>query len=224
MLLIQKLASQWPIHGGWKFPFPPEPSASASPAIWRACEAPSVMIFETAADLQYPDQPGEAYFNDRVIVSEASNSSGRHLVLADKHGRHRLLLRTSATRPDAGYFVAADGHLAMRLSAIARLHDPTGRESGAKRGSSLRPTEYQKHRLVLMLRILDRQADPEGPPPTLRKVAMDIVYPKSQFDRAIEWKSSSERRQTQRLINEARYLMRTGYRHLLMGRTGRSGF
>lgn len=211
------------MRGGWKFPFSPELSASAGPAIWRACAAPSVMIFDAAMDPRIPDLTGPIFAN-RAIVGDFSDGSGRHLVLGDRHGRHRQLIRTSGTRPDAGYFVAADGHLTMRLAAIARFHKPACREAGTKGRSSLRPTDYQKHRLVLMLRILDRLAGPDGPPPTLRNVAMDIVYPKSQFDRAIEWKSSSERRQTQRLVNEARYLMRTGYRYLLKGRTGRSGF
>lgn len=77
---------------------------------------------------------------------------------------------------------------------------------------------------MLLLRILDRLAGPETCLPTLRTIAMDVVYPHSQFGRVIEWKSSSERRQTQRLVSEARFLMKAGYRDLLKGRMGRPKF
>ncbi len=37
------------------------------------------------------------------------------------------------------------------------------------------------------------------------------------YERAIEWKTSSHRRQAQRLVAEARRMMATGYRDLLKG-------
>lgn len=145
------------------------------------------------------------------------------MVIAAPSGRHRLLVRAQSAGARSGYFVAADAHLEMRLAAIARYHEPKGRSSCVVGRQPLRPTDYQQHRLVLFLRILDRLVDPEKPHPALRNIAMDVVYPKSQFGRAIEWKSSSERRRTQRLVNEAKHLMRTGYRELLKGRAGGSG-
>lgn len=145
------------------------------------------------------------------------------MVIAAPSGHHRLLVREQSAGATSGYFVAADAHLEMRLAAIARFHEPSGRSSCVVGRQVLRPTAYQKHRLVLFLKILDRLADPEKPHPALRNIAADVVYPKSQFGRAIEWKSSSERRRTQRLVKEAKHLMRTGYRDLLKGRAGGSG-
>ena len=48
-----------------------------------------------------------------------------------------------------------------------------------------------------------------------RLVREKTSYPRSDLGRAIEWKSSSERRHTQRLVSEAHHLMRQGYRALL---------
>ncbi|MBU2605201.1 MAG: DUF2285 domain-containing protein [Alphaproteobacteria bacterium] len=209
------------MHGGWSFPFPPELSASASPAIWRAHEAPSVVILETAADPPLANRPGSVLVR-RSILNEVSNRNGRHLVLSDKHGRYRLLIREKGSLPNSGYLVAGDGYLEMRLAAIARLHGPPRRNSSAMDRQCLRPSKYQRHRLVLLLKILDRLSANEMRLPTLRTIATEVIYPQSQFGRALEWKTSSARRQTQRLVSEARYLMQAGYRDLLKGRTGRS--
>lgn len=109
----------------------------------------------------------------------------------------------------------------MRLSAIARLHVSMFGKTGSIGCKALGPTRYQTHRLILKLRILDHLLAPKISLPTLRSIAADIVYPHSNFGNAIEWKSSSARRQTQRLVSGALYLMHNGYRDLLKGQTAR---
>lgn len=83
----------------------------------------------------------------------------------------------------------------------------------------LRPTSYQVARLAQMLAILDRFRDDHGQPVRVRTIAAEIVFPGSVMpSRAIEWKSSIYRRQTQRLIAAAQAMRADGYRHLLLGR------
>ena len=60
-------------------------------------------------------------------------------------------------------------------------------------------------------------ASSAGRPPTTHNIARRYVYPGMTIGRGSEWKSSAERRRTQRLIDEAFALMRGGYRTLLRG-------
>lgn len=213
-------AVKWLIPGGWSFPVPPELSAMTSPAIWCPANAPSIIILEKGTETPVAERT-RPLFEDAEVISEFSNGSGKHLVIADSFGRHRLLIRACSVRTDARYVVKADTDLEMRLGAIAALHDRTSCKSGIMNNSGIKPSLYQTHRLVLLLKILDRLSETEAGRPTIRTIAADIVYPRSSFGRTIEWKSSSERRQTQRLVSEAVLLMKSGYRNLLKGRAAR---
>lgn len=66
-----------------------------------------------------------------------------------------------------------------------------------------------------MLRILDVLGPVDEGRPSLRDIAGTVLYPGSSFPRAIEWKSSAERRQTSRMVREAISLRDGGYRALL---------
>lgn len=83
---------------------------------------------------------------------------------------------------------------------------------------ALIPSDYQKCRLTVLLKILDAMQLPGGRIATTREIAKKAIYPYSNFGRAAEWKTSSQRRQTQRLITEARGLVDGGYRFLLKGK------
>ncbi len=78
-----------------------------------------------------------------------------------------------------------------------------------------KPTAYQQYRLKLLVAVLDMVNPPTGEAATTYRVARTLVYPHMKNCSSAEWKSSSERRQTQRLIDEALTLMRGGYRSLL---------
>nr|WP_247711916.1 DUF2285 domain-containing protein [Qipengyuania qiaonensis] len=102
--------------------------------------------------------------------------------------------------------------LAARLDAIAAL-------AGLKGGPPLNePTPNQRFRLARLLAILDRLGAVSQ-----RQIAEEIVFPAMKPMRAAVWKGSSERRQVQRLVAEARRLRRSGYLELLQGRTKLSG-
>lgn len=213
-LLDRKLASKWPTAGVWSFPFRPDLSAAREPAIWRASEAPSIIILEQSSDATEWAWRA-SILGDREIVGDVSNREGRHLVLADRLGRHRVLVQHRA-EVLPGYRILKDEWLDLRIAAIQALQS-AGDEPNAR--SRLAPTQYQSHRLALLLGILDLLALTEGRA-TNREIATSVLYPRLAAGRAIEWKGSSERRQTQRLVREARYMMNEGYRGLLKGRTG----
>lgn len=150
------------------------------------------------------------------LLQDRFTSEGRHLVLENRNRRHRLLI-TPPYSGGSGYFIPRDPWFRNRLAAAEAFEmssAPTGR---AKSHTVFYPTAYQTHRLTLLLNILDAMRRPVKDFTTMRDIAQKIIYRDADFGRAIEWKSSSHRRQTQRLINEARHLVNGGYRLLLKG-------
>ncbi|WP_348638147.1 DUF2285 domain-containing protein [Blastomonas fulva] len=83
------------------------------------------------------------------------------------------------------------------------------------------PTEFQHQRLQLLCDILDLVAVSGAESLSTHELAFRRIYPGMTIGRGAEWKSSSHRRRTQRLIAEARALMNGGYRALLAGGEGR---
>lgn len=103
------------------------------------------------------------------------------------------------------------------MAAVSLLLAGPGEKRCMPALKHLRPSDLQRHRLTIMLRILDCLGPADGHKPSIREIAMKAVYPWADFGRSIEWKASSARRQTQRLTNEAVYMAEGGYRNLLNG-------
>jgi len=103
------------------------------------------------------------------------------------------------------------------MAAVSLLLAGPGEKRSMPALKHLRPSDLQKHRLTIMLRILDCLVPADGHQPSIREIAMKAVFPWADFGRSIEWKASSARRQTQRLTNEAIYMAEGGYRNLLNG-------
>lgn len=187
----------------------------AHPAIWRASNAPSVIIFQDRAG-------NSAAIRSRLgtydLLQDRLTVAGRHLVLGDRKRRHRVLV-TPPSSEACGYFLAHDRWLRTRLAAIEAF-DPLCTSVGPNKSRiGLVPSVSQKHRLTLLLRILDAIACADNGCTSVREIAQHVVYRNADFGRTIEWKSSSHRRQTQRLLNQARFYVRGGFRLLLQGRT-----
>ncbi len=138
-------------------------------------------------------------------------------MLSDRQIRHRILIKPPASSV-SGYVVSPDRWVRMRLDAIKAFDERTRPGRRATPNYSLKPSGYQKSRLTLLLKIIDALHQPgDGRFATLREIAKKVIYPNMDPGRAIEWKASSHRRQTQRLIAEARALVDGGYRFLLKG-------
>jgi hypothetical protein len=199
------------VRGASNFFVDPGREADVCPAFWRADHNPSVILVEHSGRRE---TGFETALNARTILIEAETEAGRHMVLAGRRARHRLLILHTPKRD--GYFVPGDGSLPVRLAALGAFHDRGSRPAVGSR-TALRPTAYQRHRLSLLLAILDRMQQPSSEPPTVRHIVRDLMCSSLEHERAIEWKTSSHRRQAQRLIAEARRMMTTGYRDLLRG-------
>lgn len=134
------------------------------------------------------------------------------MVFQGQYRRYRILIKPARPGGEAGFILRHDPWLKSRISAIRDFNKAL---EGAETLRPTRPTKYQRTRLELLLAILDSLFLPDGRRRTLRQLAQTVIYPRSELGRAIEWKSSSERRHTQRLVSEAHHLMRDGYRALL---------
>lgn len=159
----------------------------------------------------------ERTLSSRAVVFDLSDGTDRHMVLS----HHSRLHRVKIVAPDhpGGHHVAIipDSCWPMRMAAALRLF---GTETCLPH-DCLHPTAAQRSRLNWMLQALDFLHATERQKPNLRQLAETILYPRHDLGRAIEWKNSSQRRQTQRLVNGARHLMLEGYRELLKGRISR---
>lgn len=198
------------VHGALNFLVDPQRPADQVPAIWRPEDNPSVVI------LAAPDRTGSP-FPDIVGAStklvDRETGTGRHLVLETRHGRHRLLVTRSDAAPS--YLLPADATAAIRLVATCAFHSVNAGDGSPSERPPLRPSPYQRHRLALLLAILDRIDDDGRELPTLRDLARDVVFPGLDGGSAIAWKTSSHRRQVQRLASEARRMALVGFRELL---------
>lgn len=143
--------------------------------------------------------------------------SGRHMVLGDVDGPHRLWVRGGATGRPLAYVIVRDDAIELRQSAMRRFDRRLSGAPPARLLAGLQPTPFQRQRLAMLLAILDAVLEREEGRLTTHEIARRHVYAGMRIGRGNEWKSSSERRRTQRLIDEATALMQGGYRRLLRG-------
>lgn len=190
----------------------PSRGADVCPAFWRPEGNPGVIVAALSAEC---GSPFEAAFHQRAVVMEMMTEAGRHLVLAGQHARHRIVITDHSDH--AGYIVRADRAMPLALAALSAFHEDRCSPRAAAARAILTPSANQRRRLALLLSILDRLEQPASGAATTRQIASELVFPGWTFERAIDWKSSSHRRQTQRLVAEARRMMATGYRDLLRG-------
>jgi hypothetical protein len=147
------------------------------------------------------------------IVADHEASDGRHIVVASSEGRHRLWLREPSPDGLLAVVIPTDQHFALRIAAATRFERKL---SGFPQGyppTQYRPTAFQRHRLCLLLILLD--AEKAGA--SRREMASTLLYRNSAPMGRAEWKGSSQRRRTHRMIDEAKHMMAHGYRDLLLG-------
>ena len=206
---------RWPALGAWSFPIEPDASAEFEPAVWLASEAPSI-VFMSPAPGGYTGVRLDELSQGRTILVDIKAGTDRHLVMTGEDGRHRLLVRGAGPGDELAFTLIPDRALDLRAAAATRLARLPLAESTTIGRRRDRPSRFQIHRLTLLLRVADHLAAAESGMST-RDIAITTAYPWLVPGRSIEWKSSAERRQTQRLLREARSLVEGGYRNLLSG-------
>ncbi|MDZ4307168.1 DUF2285 domain-containing protein, partial [Allopontixanthobacter sp.] len=149
------------------------------------------------------------------VIAQHENGAGQHLVVSDTQNRHRVLFARKLPHAVAGYVVPDDAELAVRVAALSGFHRLKEGAPTMAHHRLLKPSDYKRYRLGMLLAILDLVEDASPSHLTLREVAQALIYPGMKIGRAIDWKTSSHRRQTQRLVAEAHRMADAGYRHLL---------
>jgi hypothetical protein len=147
------------------------------------------------------------------VLADGPTAQGRHLIIDDPDGDHRLWLRTAPRAPMA-MVLPLDDDFELRLGAAARLFRRLRGFNGGPMPPRLAVTAFQRLRLSLLLNVFDHL----GGGASMREIARDLIYPSLEPGSAAEWKASAERRRTQRLCDEARAMVAAGYRRLLRGR------
>ncbi|WP_260929124.1 DUF2285 domain-containing protein [Novosphingobium sp. 9] len=219
---MQGKARSWPGDGAWRFPCDPDVSASDGPALWLARAVPAVVILEPAP----PGMDGitaHALFSWPDIQADRILADGRHLVLGDCNVPHRIWLRSLDPARALAVSVPGDAFADRRFAAarhlLRRLKLAPDHGAGAEeaRGSGTALSPFQRARLAMLLGILDDIGAADRPRMSLHDIAGRHVYRGMTLGRGAVWKTSSQRRRTQRLIREALGLMHGGYRDLLVG-------
>lgn len=206
------LAGGWLCHGASNFPIDPARSAHRDPAIWQARHCASMVLLQGGAEAIATTILA---VRARSIVAECRSKAGRHIVIEAGGARHRLLMTKLDCPHCSGFLLPDNAALPARMAALSSFlcwQCPSGSFAPTRH---LRPTRYQRHRLEQMLQILDLHARDPGERPSLRGLAKQILRADVDHERAIEWKTSSTRRQVQRLVAGARRLANDGYRELL---------
>jgi hypothetical protein len=197
--------------GGFVFACDPKLATSAAPVVWRPELVPHSVIlasaptnFEDAHRLVSADLAGQLIAYD--------GGDGRHVVLRDLLGYHRVWLRDLRAGVGMAAIIPLDESMLLRVAGLLRLQRRfAGKAPGpVPRGWDL--TARLRQRLILMVRALDgHQAQA-----SYREIALALYGPAAVA--RYPWKTSSIRGQTIRLVKDAVATMEGGYRKLLRGR------
>jgi len=149
-------------------------------------------------------------FNRPPGVIAIQGQDGRHVVLPDRDGAHRLWLRGVRLGAPMAALVPLDDDVLLRLTGLLRLRRRLdGRPAGpVPRAWTI--TARLRQRLVPMVRALDGHLAGAS----YREIAEALYGPGAVGD---GWKTSSRRGQTIRLVKDGIVTMEGDYRKLLHG-------
>lgn len=151
-------------------------------------------------------------------ATEHSDCDGWHLMVPEGGGAHRLWLCDADANRRLAALVPLDDDILLRINGLLRFHQRLDGKKIMPVPRALRMTRFRRERFILLLRALDGHLAGA----TRREIAAVLLDPAAHEMRAVEWKSSAQRRHVSRLIDDAVSLMNGGYLRLLRGRlTGR---
>lgn len=148
------------------------------------------------------------------MLAEHSGLDGRHVVLADRQGEHRLWVRDPTPGKRLAVLIPLDADFQKRVASLMRFQRRLfGRPAGPQpRGWDL--TRYRRDRLGRMLRALDLRLVGAS----YRDIAIALGEADAARMSATEWKMSRARSHVVRLVASGKAMMNGGYRKLLQGR------
>jgi len=145
------------------------------------------------------------------MLADLAGIEGRHVIVADTAGEHRLWLRDPAPGRPLAAVIPLDKDFITRIASLLRFHRRLlGRAAGPlPRGWPL--TAYRLARLDLMLRALDLRE--RGA--TYREIAVELGRGDAAKLSASDWKMSASRSFVVRLVRDGMAMMNGDYRKLL---------
>ncbi|WP_336959925.1 DUF2285 domain-containing protein [Sphingobium aquiterrae] len=146
-----------------------------------------------------------------ALPADQSGLDGRHVVIADAQGEHRLWVRNTTPGKPLAALIPLDRDFETRIASLMRFHRRLfGRPTGPPpRGWPLTP--YRRLRLEQMLVALDIKLAGGN----YRDIAAALGDDDAAALPAIEWKDSRARSFSIRLVRAATTMMNGGYRKLL---------
>lgn len=196
-----------PRNGGYAFLIDPDRSAHETAIFWRPELLASVLLLE----------PAPAVFRmarrlQHLDLARATLHAQGAVVLADPGGDHHLVVGTIDPAQPLAVLLPLDDSFHIRAEAAMRFQRRLFGRAAGPPPRALTLTPRHRQRLVRMVRALDGQSSGA----TYREIAGVLFDTPGQS--AIEWKTSSIRAQTIRLVKDAKTMMHGGYLRLLAGR------
>ncbi len=197
-----------PAAGGCPFAYLPDELSGT--VIWRP-ELTAVTVILDAAPEGYA---GAAAIDPQALgalLADRAGIDGRHIVVADAAGEHRLWLRDPTPGRPLAAIVPLDKDFIKRILSLLRFHRlmPGKRTGPLPRGWPL--TAIRAARLELMLRALDLRLAGA----TYRQIAIALGKDEAAHLSASDFKNSDARSFAYRLVRDATAMMKGDYRKLL---------
>ena len=151
-------------------------------------------------------------------MASVDTDDGRHLLIDDPDGRHRLWLVDGFPMHGNAFLLPFDGDFGARLHSLQRLHRRLAGKCAGPPLRSLQLSPLQRARLSLQVRALDG----EQAGASRREIASVLLDPSARTIPAIEWKNAALRKKVNRIVASAIALMNGGYLTLLRGDPARA--
>lgn len=200
-----------PRNGGCAFLLDPDRSASETAIFWRPELVASVLLLEAA-----PSVFLTAKRFDQLDLTHATlhapQSGEAAIALADPDGDHHLVVNTIGPAERLAVMLPLDDSFHIRIEAALRFQRHLFGRAAGPLPRALTLTPRHRLRLVRMVRALDGRSAGA----TYREIA-GVLFDR-QWQSATEWKTSSIRAQTIRLVKDAQTMTLGGYLRLLAGR------
>lgn len=198
------------MRGDGGYPFATAPDDLSEPVAWRPELTAVALILDSAPDGFKAAAPVDPRALGALLADQAG-IDGRHVIVADAAGEHRLWLRDPQPGRPLAAVIPLDKDFITRIASLLRFHRRLlGRASGPlPRGWPL--TAYRLARLDLMLRALDLRD--EGA--TYREIATALGRDDAARLSASDWKMSASRSFVVRLVRDGIAMMNGDYRKLL---------
>jgi hypothetical protein len=200
-----------PRNGGYDFLLDPDRSAHETAIFWQPELVASVLILEAAPAVFHTarrlDQLDLAH-----ATLHAPRDSEAAIVLADPDGDHHLVVGAIDPAEPLAVLLPLDDNFHIRAEAALRFQRRLFGRAAGPLPRALTLTPRHRLRLVRMVRALDGRSAGA----TYREIA-GVLFD-TPWQSATEWKTSSIRAQTIRLVKDAQTMMHGGYLRLLAGR------